>query len=722
MHWHYLYIFFLLSSITHSLIAQEASNEDLSPHSDARLLSESVWVEPGKPFTVGLHLLMDEGWHSYWQNPGDSGEPTDIEWALAAGFETGPLQWPYPHAIDAEPLRSYGYSEEVLLLAEIIPPQTLTPGTAVQLEGTAYWLICADICLPAEAPISLNLPVKSAPSPLTSEASLFANARADMPVSMPSWSIEATGYSGSYVLQITPPSGKSIDMEGAYFFPIDDTAIEHASPQPISKEGNSYLIALQQSEYATGKAERLSGVLVAGEGKSWDSEGSTRAIKIDTVVQEASSVVSVTNTSYSYVWLLVMAFIGGMLLNLMPCVFPVLSLKILGFASHSDQNQSSMRRQGLLFGAGVIASFWVLAGLLLFLRTAGSQIGWGFQLQSPFFVAAMALLFFAIGLNLTGLFEVGAGLMRRAGEMSNKAGTNHQQRAFLDGVLATLVATPCTAPFMGAALGAAIFLPPLEALLIFTMLGVGMAIPYVALSFMPGVLKRLPRPGSWMETMKQILSFPMFATTIWLIWVFGQQTGMDGMVLLLSGMLLLGIALWIVGKWPGIQISARLNVLTRSVALIILLLAFSMVYMGATMAPSSQVETSYTDESSWQPFSTTEVDQLRAAGKPVFIDFTAAWCLTCQVNKRTALNTAAVQEAFHQKGVTLFQADWTNRDDEITQALELHGRSGVPLYVLYTSANKKPILLPEILTESILLDALEVLPNTPVASLTFTQP
>ena len=301
--------------------------------------------------------------------------------------------------------------------------------------------------------------------------------------------------------------------------------------------------------------------------------------------------------------------------------------------------------------------------------------------------------------------------------MNSKAGSGHQQRAFFDGVLATLVATPCTAPFMGAALGAAIIFPPFKALLIFTMLGVGMATPYVVLSFIPGVLKRLPRPGAWMETMKQILSFPMFATTIWLIWVFGQQTGLDGMVLLLAGMLLLGIALWIVGKWPGIQISARLKVFTRSLALIIVIMALSTVYMGATMAPPSEAQESSSNESTWQPFSTLEVDRLRAEGKPVFIDFTAAWCLTCQVNKRTALNTDTVQAAFQQKGVTLFQADWTNRDDEITQALEAHGRSGVPLYVLYTSLDQKPILLPEILTESILLDALEVLPDTPIASL-----
>ena len=394
MHWHYLYIFIFLSSIAPTVFAQEAPGEDLSPHSDASLISESAWIEPGKPFTVGLHLLMDEGWHSYWQNPGDSGEPTDIEWTLPTGFETGPIQWPYPHAIDAEPLRTYGYSDEVLLLTEITPPQSLTPGTSVQLEGTAYWLICADICLPAETPISLTLPVKTESAPFTSQANLFEKSKADMPVEMPSWSIEATAYSGSYVLQITPPSGELIDMEGAYFFPIDESAIEHASAQPISMEGDSYLIALQQSEYATGRAEQLPGVLVAGDGKSWDSEGLVRAIKIDAVVQDVNTTTPPSETSYSYAWLLVMAFIGGLLLNLMPCVFPVLSLKILGFASHSDTDQPSMRRQGIIFGFGVVASFWVLAGLLLFLRTAGNQIGWGFQLQSPFFVAAMALFVF----------------------------------------------------------------------------------------------------------------------------------------------------------------------------------------------------------------------------------------------------------------------------------------------------------------------------------------
>ena len=426
MHKRYLFLFILLLlASSYVAYAQDASEEDLSPHSDATLVSEQAWIQPGTPFTLGLHLTMDEGWHSYWQNPGDSGEPTEIEWALPDGFETAPLQWPYPHSIDVEPLRSYGYSDEVLLLTEITPPLSLSPGTSVTLEGMAYWLICADICLPAEAPLSLTLPVKAETPVPGDHSERFAASRAALPAAMPGWTVEATAYSGSYVLQVTPPAGTDVNMEGAYFFAIENTAVEHASPQPVSREGDSYLIALQQSGYATGMAERLPGVLVAGEGKTWDAAGQIRAMQVDATVLEANTSVPASGTSYSLAWLLVMAFIGGMLLNLMPCVFPVLSLKILGFADQSNNTTSSMRQQGMLFGLGVIASFWVLAGLLLFLRAAGNQIGWGFQLQSPLFVAAMALLFFAIGLNLMGVFEVGSGLMRRAGKLGSHSGSSH---------------------------------------------------------------------------------------------------------------------------------------------------------------------------------------------------------------------------------------------------------------------------------------------------------
>jgi thiol:disulfide interchange protein DsbD len=437
---------------------------------------------------------------------------------------------------------------------------------------------------------------------------------------------------------------------------------------------------------------------------------------VDVPVEEAGSVAASTPSgggpSTALWWTLLSAFVGGLLLNLMPCVFPVLSVKILGFAKQGGDDEHTIRRHGLTFGAGVLVSFWVLAGILLALRAAGSEIGWGFQLQSPLFVALMTMLFFGIGLNLLGVFEVGSQLMNWGGRLERSASDTYSG-SFMSGVLATVVATPCTAPFMGAALGVALTLSTAGSLLVFTALGAGMAAPYVALSMTPSLLQRLPKPGAWMETLKQVLAFPMFAAAVWLLWVFGQQTGPSGMALLLLGLLLLGLTGWTLGRWSALQVSTRTRVITRTVAVLSLIGALVVTVLGAQSAPvANAARATTTQDAEWQSFSPETVEQLRAEGRPVFIDFTAAWCLTCQVNKRTALSSEAVQQAAREKNVALVRADWTNRDPAITRALESHGRSGVPVYVLYKGDGSEPELLPEILTEQIVLDALNGVPKS----------
>ena len=679
---------------------------DPSPFSDAALVSEQDWIKPGVPFTVGVRLVMEEGWHSYWKNPGDSGEPIEITWTLPAGFSAGPIQWPFPEKIDGGPLRSYGYADEVLFLTDITPPADLSPGSTVDIAATADWLICADVCLFAEQAVSLSLPAQSDSPDSGIESEEFAQARSRLPVTLAGWDIQAVSYSQSFALRVTPPSGAQADLGGAYFFPDEPLVLEHAVDQPMSRDGESFLFALQQSEYATGTPERLEGVLVTGEGQFLNESSTYRALAIDVPIQVASGQSSAAS-SPSLLLLLAFALAGGLLLNLMPCVFPILSIKVLGFAQHGDLKARAIRRHGFVFAAAVVVSFWVLAGLFLSLRAAGNQIGWGFQLQSPLFVAGMAFLFFSIGLNLLGVFEVGVLSGRWVTKAFSRGG---YQRSFWDGALATLVATPCTAPFMGAALGAAIALPPIEALLIFTLLGVGMAAPYVGLTMMPKLLGMLPRPGAWMETLKHILAFPMIATTIWMAWVFGSQVGIDGVAFLLVGLLFLGIALWILGRWPAPQVSQHIRLLTRSVAFLAILLSLYSGYQGAQYITVSASE-SAAQSTEWQRYSTASVEALRAEGRAVFVDFTAAWCLTCQVNKRTTLSSEAVEAAFKQKGVVLMRADWTNRDDEITRALESHGRSGVPLYVLYPSNQGRATLLPEVLTEPEILAALEPLPD-----------
>ena len=710
-----------------ALHAQTTNPDDPSPHSDATLVSETASVAPGEPFTVALRIDMEDGWHSYWKNPGDSGEPIAIDWALPEGFEASSFQWPYPHRIDVAMLTSYGYSDEVLLLSTITPPETLEPGTTVTLAGKAEWLICADICLPAEASVERALPVTAsspAPSP---HADAIAEARAKVPEPVGDWTVQAARSSGSYALALTPAGGARPDLSGAQFYPAEEEVLDHAAPQTVSRQGGTYLLALQQSPYAEAPAERLQGVLVAPDGQTWDEAGEVRAMTVDVPVDSVLSGVAAasggTRSSLSLPWALLFAFAGGLLLNLMPCVFPVLSVKILGFARKAGDKSTIVRRHGVLFGAGVLVSMWALAGVLLGLRAAGSEIGWGFQLQSPTFIALMALLFVGIGLNLLGAFEVGTTLMNWGGRMQSASPSDGNMGAFMTGVLATVVATPCTAPFMGAALGVALTLSTAGALAIFTALGVGMAVPYVALSMSPRLLEKLPKPGAWMETLKQLFAFPMFATAIWLVWVFGQQTGHGAVALLLFGMLLLGMAAWVVHRWSAPQLSRAAALVTRSAVAAMVLGAVAAGVIGAGVERSASATSGTTaadasarGASTWQPFSTDKIERLRAEGRPVFVDFTAAWCLTCQVNERTVLNTNAVQRAFDERNVALIKADWTNRDPAITKALESHGRSGVPVYVLYPGDGSGPTLLPEVLTEDIVLNALEAVPASDAAA------
>lgn len=692
-----------------------------SPHSEATLVSERAGVVPGQSVTVALRIEMEEGWHSYWKNPGASGEPTSIDWDLPGGIEAGSIQWPYPHKIPFGSLVSYGYSDEVFLLTEITAAERLEPGQNVTLEGKAEWLICAEICLPAHSDVSLSLPVTETPPEETDWASAIEASRADQPTTVAQWSVGAARADSSYALLLQSTGGQRPDLEGAYFYSSDRSVIDPGAPQPVRRNGDTYVISLASSEYAQGAADRLRGALVAPEGETWDSDGNVRAMKVDVPVDSTLSVADAMGASagsgggLSLPWALLFALVGGVLLNLMPCVFPVLSVKILGFAEEAG-DQASMRRHGLLFATGVLVSMWILAGVLLVLRAAGSQIGWGFQLQSPVFVALMAILFFGIGLNLLGAFEFGGRIMSLGGRLQGAAPEEGNAGAFLTGVLATVVATPCTAPFMGAALGVALTLSPVGALLIFTALGAGMATPYVTLSMSPAFLDRLPEPGAWMETLKQAFSFPMFLAAIWLVWVFGQQTDNGGVALLLVGLLLIGIAAWIVNRWAAPTLSRTARLVTRSLAAVAVIGGVTAAVMGASSAPptneSSTSKASTAVETEWTSYSPETVERLRAEGRPVFVDFTAAWCLTCQVNKKRVLSTDRIRKAFEKKDVALVRADWTNRDPEITKALQSHGRSGVPVYVIYRGDGSEPQLLPEVLTENAVLSALNEIPDS----------
>ena len=688
------------------LFAQQ--QDDPSPHSSAQLISEVTAVVPGEPFTVALWLIMDREWHSYWRNPGDAGTPTTIEWVLPEGFTAGEMQWPYPTRIEIAPLMDYGYYDEVFLLIELTPPSDLTVGSTVTLGGRADWLICTNICLPATESVSLDLPVAESADLDSNWSRDFEATRARLPAAIDSWGLAAWHAGDGYELVVTPPDDRQLGPEYPYFFPRDEGVVEPAGPQVVARDGDSYTFSFTESSYAAGPAERLRGVLLLPEGETWDDAGRHRALDVDVPVTEAmqEALIRPSNAagSVTLAMALMFALVGGLLLNLMPCVFPVLSIKILGFVNQGGEDRFKTGAHGLAFGSGVVLSFWVLAALILLLRAGGARLGWGFQLQSPAFVAAMAILFFGLALNLMGVFEVGNVLTRLGGRVARPSGYGD---SFSSGVLATLIATPCTAPFMGAALGFALTQPPLQTFLIFGALGAGMATPYVVMSMSPPLLRLLPMPGPWMETMKQLLAFPLFGTVIWLVWVFGRQTGVNGAAYLLVSLMLLGLAGWIMGRWRPLSISARARLISRTVALAVVVVAVGLVVRG------SRGEATAAGGLTWQPFSQELVQQLRAEGQPVFIDFTAAWCLSCQVNEQVVLASNTVETAFEEYNVATLKADWTRFDPDITEALESFGRSGVPLYVLYPSdLGRSPMILPTILTKRGLLEALQDVTNS----------
>jgi thiol:disulfide interchange protein/DsbC/DsbD-like thiol-disulfide interchange protein len=690
------------------------AQEDTSPHSEAELVSDRAVVQPGETFDVALRMTMDPGWHNYWINPGDAGMPTQITWQLPAGVTAGEIRWPYPKWIDVPPYASYAYKDEVLLLTEITLPDDFSAPT-LDLRAEAEWLIGEEVCLPASESVALSLRVSDTPAEDPRWFAPLADARASLPNALPDgWSASGEATEDGFTLRLAPAAGWDGSFEGVRFFPYEQGVIRHAAAQQITAGEQGAVFTLTRSEFAQGMPDRLAGVFVAPAGTTWDGAASAIEVNVPLATMAASAApagASGIRASAPITLLLALglAFVGGLILNLMPCVFPILSIKILGFADGRAQERGLLRKHGLLFGAGVLVSFWALAAGLIALRAGGESLGWGFQLQSPGVVAFLAVLMFAIGLNLLGVFEIGGRLAGATGSLDRQRGASG---AFLSGVLATIVATPCTAPFMGAALGWALAQPAAAAPAVFTALGVGMATPYVTLSLFPAWMARLPRPGPWMETLKQVLSFGLFATAVWLVWVFGLQTGMDGVALLLGALTLVAFAAWVIGRWRWTNISPRLRLMTRGIALGAVLLAVLAVTTGSRQASPMMSPAGY----AWEPFRQAAVDEHLASGRPVFVDFTAAWCLSCQVNKRVALTVPSVERAFEERGVARLRADWTHRDPAITAALEAFARSGVPLYVLYPGASREPILLPEILTPGIVLAALDRIDPGPARS------
>ncbi len=677
-------------------------------HVDAELVNDDASAVPGKPTWVGLKLRMAQDWHTYWKNPGDSGLPTRIKWTLPEGWTAGEIQWPYPQRLPVGPLMNYGYDDEVVLLSALTPPANAPEKPAV-IKAHAEWLVCKDICVPEKGDLDISLPVsKSEPKKNPMFQAHIDRARNQLPVPVPGWKSEASLTPQALVVRMTAPEGA--EAPAALFFPDQEGLIEPAAPEKVTRAGRVLTIEMKLADPPPKDVKSLAGVAVSDSG--WKGSEGRKAYDFTAPVGATPIALGGTTDTVggsvggSTLAALAFAFIGGILLNLMPCVFPVLGIKVMGFVQHAHGESRAMKMQGIVFLAGVMISFLVLAGLMLALRAGGSQLGWGFQLQSPVFVTLLAALFFVLALNLSGVFEWGAFAQSMT---SNISARGRYADAFLAGVLATAVATPCTAPFMGAAVGFTITQDAFHSLAVFAMIGFGMGLPVMLLSYFPALLRMLPKPGAWMETFKQVLAFPLYATVSWLAWVLGAQAGNDAVLALLVGLVLIAMGAWLQGR------SVNTTGIWRH-ALAAIFVAVGIVI--AVPTTSGDREVPMASGETWQEWSPEKVKQLVASGRPVFVDFTAAWCVTCQVNKRTSLYNFQVAKAFADRDIVTLKADWTKQDPRITAELASLGRNAVPVYALYIPGESKPHLLPEVLTPTLVLDEISRLPAAKVAAAT----
>jgi len=625
----YWLILFFLGCI-HPVFAQEA----YQAHTHVRLVSEQDAVAQGEVFWVGFDLMMDDGWHVYWQNPGDSGLTPKIKWQLPSGIKVGEINWPYPQQLSMGPLTSFGYEHEVLLLVPVTVSRDFQSSQGLNLHAHLDWLACKDMCVPGRTELNLSLPVVSNISVITFNGfkNSFDQTRQNLPKLIPSISSHAVIDGNKWRLDIQTP----ITMQGDItFYPLRDDVIEHAAAQYTQIISNGYQVTLTKSHIYHGPMMTLDGIAVNPDG--WDENGKTKAIVIQAPIELAS-------VRVSFLIACLFALIGGLILNLMPCVLPVLSIKVLHLIErHPDKKKAF--RHSLIYSLGILVSVWALALLLFILKSAGQFAGWGFQFQSPVFVIAVALILFVLALNLFGVFEFS--IPSIGGLSTRQVG---YQASFISGVITTIVASPCTAPFMGTALTVAISQPNIVGFGIFTSLGLGLALPFVILSAFPFLLSFVPKPGAWMIHLKRVLGFILLACVIWLLWVFGIQAGLGDL---------------------------------------------SKFYK-----PTNTID--------WQGYSSEAVSQARQTGHGVFIDFTADWCINCQVNDRLILQNFAVVKAFKDQGIIAFKGDWTKYDPTITKALASFGRDSIPVYVYYPSGSDAPDILPQLITPKSILERIEI--------------
>ncbi|WP_229491841.1 protein-disulfide reductase DsbD [Massilia sp. HP4] len=678
--------------LTSALALAAESNVQQSARATVSLVSEYAAVSPGQELRIGLRQRLAPHWHTYWKNPGDAGSPPSIAFDAPAGATVGEIAWPGPDRFIIGPVASYGYENEIVFPMALEVPRDARPGSRLVLEANADWVVCEKECIPEEGKFRLVLPVEASARPASAEvlaAFRIADARQPQPAD---W--RATVSAGESTLQLAV-EGEGIapaSVQSALYFPDSWGVVDHVADQALEvEEGRLTLATTRGQGYTPGPSAGLLAITDGGGQKRWFALALTPAAAAPATTDAPATLP---------LWQMALfGFLGGLILNLMPCVFPVLAIKATAVAGMSGGDRREVRLSGLFYTLGVLAAFMALALALLAVRAGGSAVGWGFQFQSPLFVAAMCWLMLAIGLNLSGVYEIGGAL---AGAGQGLAERKGHAGSFFTGLLAVVVATPCTAPFMGAAIGSALVAPAYVSLVVFAAMGLGLALPFLLLGVFPSVARGLPRPGAWMVTLRQAMAFPMYATAAWLLWVLAQQAGEAGLRMALAGLVLVGLVGWLAGLaqhgatrrwWPRGAAAAGV----AGIAGLMVMLHGAEPQAAAMSAQSAQ-------SAQAEPYSAARLAALRADGKPVFVNMTAAWCITCLVNERTTLSSAAVQQAMKDGGVVYMKGDWTNRDPAITAFLQSFGRDGLPFYAFYP-AGKEPVVLPPVLTQAIVTES-----------------
>lgn len=688
---------------------------------EARLISSHSTIKPGEPFTLALQFTIDPTWHTYWLNPGETGIPTSLKLALPAGFTAGELQFPIPKKFITDygfgvREAGYGYSTAIMHPLTITPPADLKPGEPITLSGKAGWLMCdPNTCVPGKADLSITLQV-GAVSVASPEAGIITSVTDKLPKSVEA-PLTITLAGTNVVMTTRLPSGAFPAETKLKFYPLKNHVLDSFAESTATVSGDQVSITAAKHESLTTAPSEFSGLLIAetasGNTGFYVSTAGTAPAKTVAAPEATPNAANTTGVSEKppvitpealpfgggLLGILLAAFLGGIILNIMPCVFPVISLKVMSFVGQSGEDRKKVLVHSLIFALGILVFFWVLTTVMLVLRSVGSDdLGWGVQLRQPGFVIGLIFVMVIVALSLFGVFEMGASMTAVGGDLANKSG---YAGSFWSGALAVLLATPCTAPLMAPAIGFALAQSAPLMFLIFTTLGLGLAAPYFIFAIFPKLLDVIPPPGAWMETFKQFMGFPMLAVAVWLIGVLSRQLNVEGLQWALAAVLFVAIAGWILGRFAGYERSTTVRLKAKLVACLVFLMSLGIAYeASAKRAPASTVDIAEV------------IAGHRAKGKHVFVDFTAEWCITCKVNERVAIKTTKVHEAFTKNNIEFVIADWTNKDASIAKILEEYGRAGVPLYLLYPADTSKPaIMIREgIITPGDILDAIAKLP------------